>query len=60
MASGWATENSILVLQAYHVDVVEVQEFGGFLIRLHIVLRERPSHSIGIVVSFIGVVDRER
>jgi hypothetical protein len=40
MAPGRPAENSVLVLQAYHVDVVEVQEFGGFLIRLHIVLRE--------------------
>src|SRR5580692_4702717 len=60
MAAGWTAEDSILVLQANHVDVVEVQEFGGFLIRLHIVLRERPSDAIGIVVCLLGVVDRER
>src|ERR1700757_4605334 len=57
MASGWTSEDSILVLQAHHIDVVEVQEFGGFLVRLHVVLCQRPSHSIGIVVSFLIVVD---
>ena len=33
MASGRTAEDSILVLQAHHVDIVEVQEFSGFLIR---------------------------
>jgi hypothetical protein len=60
MTSGRTTENSVLVLQAHHVDIVEIQEFGGFLIRFHIVLCKRPSHAIGIVLSFLGVVDRER
>ena len=60
MASGRTTEDSILVLQTHHVDVVEVQEFGGLLIRLHFILRERPSHPGGIIVTFLGVVDRER
>ena len=32
MASGGAAEDSILVLQAHHIDIVEVQEFRGFLI----------------------------
>src|SRR5438105_2683668 len=59
MAAGRTAEDSILVLQAYHVDVVEVQECGGFLIRVHIVLGERPSHPVGIIVAFIGVIDRE-
>src|SRR5580765_3422682 len=40
MAPGQTAEDSVLVLQAYHVDVVEVQKFSGFLIRLHIVLGE--------------------
>src|SRR5579859_1599156 len=60
VASGWTAEDSILVLQAYHVDVVEVQKFSRFLIRLHIILCERPSHPGGIVVALIGVVDRQR
>jgi hypothetical protein len=47
------------VLQAYHVNVVEIQECGAFLIRLHIVLTERPSDPGGIVIAFIGIVDRE-
>ena len=60
MASGRAAEDSVLVLQAHHVDVVEVQEFSGFLIRLHLVLRKRPSHSCRIVVPLFCVVDWER
>ena len=59
MASGWTAEDSILVLQAHHVDIVEVQKFGGFLIRSQIVLSKRPSHPRGIVVTFFGVIDRE-
>ena len=60
MPSSRAAEDSKLVLQAHHVDVVEVQELSGLLIRFHIILCERPSHAIGIVVSFLDVVDRER
>src|ERR1700740_1770433 len=60
MASGRTTENSILVLQAHHVDVVEVQEFGCFVVRPHIVLCERPSHPGRIVVTLFSVIDWER
>ncbi len=60
MASGLAAEDSILVLQAHHVDIVEVQEFSRFLIRGQVVLSKRPSHPRGIVVTFFGVIDRER
>src|SRR5579863_1306533 len=60
VASGRASEDSILVLQAHHVDIVEVQKVSSFLIGLHVVLGERPSHAWGIVVSFFGVVDRKR
>ena len=60
MASGRAAEDSILVLQAHHVDIVEVQELSRFLIRGHVVLGERPSHSRGIVISLFGVVHWQR
>ncbi len=60
MASGRAAENSILVLQADHVDIVEVQEFRGLLIRGHVILRQRPSHSCGIVISLFRIVHRQR
>src|ERR1700751_5947098 len=60
MASGRTTEDSILVLQTHHVDVVEVQECSRLLIGLHLVLSERPSHPGGIVVTLIGVVDWKR
>ncbi len=40
MASGGAAEDSIFVLQAHHVDVVEVQEFGGFVVRSYVFLGE--------------------
>ena len=60
MASGRAAENSILVLQADHVDIVEVQEFRGFLVGGHVILRQRPSHSRGIVVSLLRVIHRQR
>src|SRR5580658_393015 len=59
MASRGSPEDSILVLQAYHVDIVEVQEFGRFLIPSQIILSKRPSHPRGIVVTFFGVVDWE-
>jgi hypothetical protein len=60
VASGRTAEDSILVLQAHHVDVVEVQKFSGFLIGRHVVLGERPAHPRGIVVAFFRVVDWER
>src|ERR1035437_446477 len=56
VASGWTAEDSIFVLQAHHVDVIEVQEFSRVLIGLHVVLGERPSHSRGIVISLFRVV----
>src|ERR1039458_3396484 len=59
MASGRTAEDTILVLQAHHVDIVEVQEFSRFLIGRQVVLGERPSHPCGIVISFFGVVDWE-
>ena len=60
VASGRTAEDSILVLQAHHVDIVEVQEFSRILIGLHIVLGERPSHSLGIVISLFSVVYWQR
>src|ERR1700689_4188472 len=60
VASGRAAEDSILVLQTHHVDIVKVQEFSRFLIRSQLVLSQRPSHPRGIVVTFFGVIDRER
>src|SRR5208337_2209753 len=60
VASGRTAEDSIFVLQAHHVDVVEVQEFGCFLIRLHVVLSERTSHPLGIVISWFRVVHWQR
>ena len=59
MASGRTAEDSILVLQAHHVDIVEVQKFSRFVIGPHVVLGERPSHPRGIVVPLFGVVDWE-
>ena len=50
MASSRAAKDSILVLQADHVDIVKVQEFRRSLIGGHIVLGERPTHACGIVV----------
>ena len=60
MASGGPAEDSILVLQADHVDVVEVQEFSRRLIRRDIVLIKRPAHPRGIVISLRGIIDRQR
>jgi hypothetical protein len=58
MAPGGSAENSILVLQADHVDIVEVQELSGFLIRSQVVLGERPSHTRRIVIALLRVVYR--
>src|SRR5271157_3227937 len=60
MASGRTAEDSILVLQTHHVDIVEVQEFSRVLIRFHLVLGKRPSDACGIVISLLGVVHRQR
>src|SRR5580658_575563 len=59
MAAGLATEDSILMLQAHHVDIVEVQEFSRFLIGSCVVLGQGPSHSWGIVISLFRVVYRQ-
>ena len=55
-----STENSILVLQTDHVEIVEVQELSGLSIRSQIVLGERPSHPRRIVISSVRVVYRKR
>src|ERR1700722_17493452 len=60
MASRRAAKDSIFMLQANHVDVVEVQEFGGLLIGSWIVLSQRPSHPCRIVVSLFRIVYRQR
>ena len=51
MAPSGSAEDSILVLQADHVDIVEVQELSSFLIRPQVVLGERPSHPCRVVIS---------
>jgi hypothetical protein len=40
VASGWSAKDSVLVLQADHVDIVEVQEASGLFIRGDFVLVE--------------------
>src|SRR5260370_36793658 len=59
VASGCTAKDSILVLQAHHVDLVEVQEFSRFFVRRQVILGERPPHPCGIVISFFGVVYRQ-
>jgi hypothetical protein len=60
VAASGSAENSVLVLQADHVDIVEVQELSGLSIRFQLVLSERPSDARRIVISFFRVVYRER
>src|SRR5271165_914078 len=59
VTSSRAAEDSVLVLEADHVDVVEVQEFRGIAIGLQVVLGKRPTYACGIVVALFGIVDRE-
>src|ERR1700730_5301562 len=59
MASGRPAEDSVLVLEADQVDIVEVQEFSGFLIRRQVILSQRPSYSCRIVISLFRVVYRQ-
>src|ERR1700746_125585 len=59
MASGWPAKDSVLMLQADHIDVVEVQEPRGFLVRCDVVLRKRPPYPCRIVISLVGVVYRQ-
>ena len=40
MTSGGPAEDAVLVLQADHVDIVEVQELSGSFIRREVVLCE--------------------
>jgi len=58
VASGGTAEDSVLVLQAHHVNIVKVQEFSRVLIRLYVILRQRPSHAGRIVVPLLRVVYR--
>src|ERR1035438_7328430 len=60
VASGGSAENSILVLQTHHVDVVEIQEGSRIPIRLDVILSQRPSNAIRIVVTLFRVVYRKR
>ena len=60
MAAGLAAEDPIFVLQADHINVVEVQKFGCVLIRLDVVLGKRPSHPSGIVIPLLGIVHWQR
>jgi len=59
VASGGTTEDSVLVLQTHHVDVVEVQECCGVLIRLDVVLGEGPTNARRVVISLVRIVHRE-
>ena len=56
VASRRTSEDPILVLQAHHVDVVEVQEFRRVLVGLHFVLGKRPAHTRRVVISLFGIV----
>src|ERR1035441_4907907 len=60
VASGGSAENSILVLQTHHVDVVEIQERSRIPISLYVSLSQRPSNAIRIVVTLFRVVYRKR
>src|SRR5258708_16177431 len=60
MASRHTTEDPILVLQAHHVDVVEVEECCRLFIRSNVILGERPAHARRVVVPLVRVVHRER
>src|ERR1700690_2518260 len=59
MAFGGAAEDAIFMLQANHVDVVEVQKLGRVTVGLHILLSERPPHARGIVIALLAIVYRQ-
>src|SRR6266576_7316675 len=60
MASGWPAEDSVLMLQADHVDAAEVQKPRGFPVGCDVVLRKCPPYPCRIVISLVGVVYRKR
>src|SRR5271165_62774 len=60
MASGRTAEDSVLVLQTNHVDIVEVQKLSRLLIRGQVILSKRPSHARRVFISFVGVINWER
>src|SRR5580698_9214919 len=59
VASGGTTEDSMLVLQALLVDVLEVEALCRLLVRPHVILGERPAHARWVVVALVCVVDGE-
>src|SRR4051794_40575876 len=60
MAASWPSEDSILVLQADHIDIIEVKEFSGGLIRTQVILCQRPPNPRRIVISRFRIVHWQR
>src|SRR5437588_13047664 len=60
MAAGWPSEDAVLVLQADHVDIVEIEEFSGGLIRTQVILCQRPPNPRRIGISRFRIVHGQR
>ncbi len=58
MTAGRAAKNSVFVLQAYQIEVREIQELGSLLIGGQIILRQRESYPRWVGIPRFRVVDR--
>ena len=58
MTARRTAKNSILVLQAYQIEIGEIQKLGSLLIRRQIVLRERESYPLWVGIPGFRIVHR--
>ncbi len=57
MTARTPTEDAIFVLQAYEVDVIDIQKVGGAAIRVDVLLCQFKSNAGRIGVAGLDVVD---
>ncbi len=58
--AGRSAENSVFVLQAYQINVAEIQEIRGLAIRNQLILGKLEAHAGGIGVTLWRIVHRQR
>ena len=58
MTTGGASENAELVLQAYDVDVADIEEVGGAQVGRQVLLLNLKANHLGVFVATRNIVDR--
>jgi len=58
MSARSPSKDSIFVLQAYQIDIAEIQEIGGLPVRCEVVFGQLEPHSSGVGKTFLGIVNR--